>query len=62
MKYRKTMPILEEGKRKNTQRHGEGHRRVSIPYEIREHIKLNKGDLIEWEVDTDKNIYTKRDL
>ena len=55
MKYRKTMPVtVEKDHRKNKKSGRFGHRRITIPVEIREFIKVEKGDYVEWEVDTTK--------
>jgi len=55
MKFRKTMPVIIEADKKYRKKGGRlGHRRVTIPVEIRKRIKINKGDCIEWEVDTIK--------
>ena len=52
MKFRRTMSILEEKDKKYRKKGGRlGHRRVSIPIEIRTFLEVSKGD-IEWEVDT----------
>lgn len=57
MKFRKMMPVLEDRRyrnKKDRKRHGDKHRRVTIPVEIRKLIKVNKGDWIEWICDTKK--------
>lgn len=59
MKYRKMMPVLEDNRsksrsKKGKKKHGDKHRRVTIPVEIRKFVNVNKGDWIEWEVDTKK--------
>ena len=49
------MPItVETDYRKNTKSGRLGHRRITIPVEIREHFKVEKGDFVEWELDTTK--------
>jgi len=55
MKYRKTMPVIVEKDKKYRKKGGRlGHRRITIPVEIREYIEVEKGDFVEWEVDTTK--------
>lgn len=56
MKYRKTVPILIDRK-KDTSKNKKlkGHRRVTIPLEVRDFLEVGKGDYIEWEVDSSKH-------
>jgi len=49
------MPVTVDKDKKYRKKGGRlGHRRVSIPVEIREYIEVEKGDFVEWEVDTTK--------
>ena len=45
---------MEDNRRKGKKKHGLHNRRVTIPVELRQFIKFDKGDFIEWEVDTVK--------
>lgn len=67
MKFRKMMPITIETDKKYRKKGGRlGHRRITIPVEIRKHIPVEKGDYVEWEVDTTKKTlkgkFIKNDL
>lgn len=49
------MPVILEKDFKYRKKGGRhGHIRVTIPIEIRERIRIDKKDVIEWEVDTTK--------
>ena len=53
MKIRKLMPVtVEPDYRENRKSGRRGHRRITIPEILRNYIDVEKGDWIEWELDT----------